>query len=399
MMKASTPVQFKHLALIALTLCFTQAALCARVSAIQLFVGTDKTRCPNATFTHIQDAINAASTGDQIRICEGLYAEQLKITMPLEIHADSGAILLPSEIQANTTSLFDSSPIAAAILVANTHSVSISGLIVDGANNGLSQCSPDLVGVMFQNASGSIDTSAIRNFKLTPFLSACQSGSGIIVQSGDGQISKVEIADNSVHDFQKNGITGDEIGTQVFIHGNVVTGLGPTSGAAQNGIQIGFGARGSITRNISTNNLSSSCTAVSTCQAVATNILIAQSDGVEISHNRVGLSQIPIYVIGNHATVRNNEAFAASVFDSIRVEGNESQITSNRLYDSAQSAIYVMGNDNLIADNSITEAPIGLFEASGSAANLHHNNRFFDTPTRVEDPSSSTLTHLLQPQR
>jgi hypothetical protein len=365
----------------------------------QLVVATDKSQCPNATFSRIQDAINAARADDSIRVCKGVYTEQLRIQTSLSLQADSGAVLLPNQIQANAASLFDSSPIAAAILVINARSVSINGLIVDGANSGISQCSPSLVGVMFQNASGRIDTSVIRNFKLTTDLSGCQSGNGVIVQSGDGQSSKVEISDNTIHDFQKNGITGDEIGTTVSIHGNVVTGTGPTTGAAQNGIQIGFGARGSIVHNVVTNNIWSPCTDPSACQAVATNILIAQSDGVEVSNNRAGLSQIPIYVIGNRAIVTNNEAFAVSVFDGLRVEGNEAQIESNRIFNGSEAGIFLMGDNSLVKDNTITEAPVGIFEATGSEGNLHFGNHFFDTTDRVRDPVSASLATAVQPQR
>src|SRR5271163_3440769 len=158
-------------------------------SAAQLVVGPNKTACPNAAFSQIQAAINAANPGDYIRVCAGTYPEQLSITRPLEIDADNGAILQPGPIVQNTTSLFDASPIAAAILVADTTDVSISGLIVDGINNGISQCGPDLVGIMFRNASGAVADSAIKNFTLSASLAGCQSGTGIFVQSGAGQTS------------------------------------------------------------------------------------------------------------------------------------------------------------------------------------------------------------------
>jgi nitrous oxidase accessory protein NosD len=80
-------------------------------------VDDDKVDCPNARFSHIQDAIDAASPGDEIHICKGIYVEQIKIGKPLDIEADDGAILMPSSMQANATSLFDAAPIATALLV------------------------------------------------------------------------------------------------------------------------------------------------------------------------------------------------------------------------------------------------------------------------------------------
>jgi nitrous oxidase accessory protein NosD len=365
----------------------------------RLVVDDDKVECPNAGFTHIQDAIDAASPGDHIRICKGTYVEQLTIRKALDIDADSGAVLMPSAMKPNTTSLFSGAPIATAILVADATDVSISGLTVDGVNNGISECAPDLEGVTFQNASGNIVRAAIRNFKLGTGLGGCQSGTGLFVQSGGGKISKVEIEDCTIHDFQKNGITANEIGTTAFIRRNVVTGIGPTAAIAQNGIQIGFGAGGAIAKNVVTNNVYSACIAVATCAAVATNILVTQSDGVEVSGNKAGISQVAIFVNGNAAEVERNETFAANVFDGIRLEGNQAEIRRNRVFNGAEAGIFVMGNNNVLEDNVITEAAIGILKETGSMGNLIAMNRFFDTPIAVQDPSPAGLANKIQPQR
>jgi len=365
----------------------------------RLVVDDDKVECPNAGFTHIQDAIDAASPGDHIRICKGTYVEQLTIRKALDIDADSGAVLMPSAMKPNTTSLFSGAPIATAILVADATDVSISGLTVDGVNNGISECAPDLEGITFQNASGNIVRAAIRNFKLATGLGGCQSGTGLFVQSGGGKISKVEIEDCTIHDFQKNGITANEIGTTAFIRRNVVTGIGPTAAIAQNGIQIGFGAGGAIAKNVVTNNVYSACSAVTMCAAVATNILVTQSDGVEVSGNKAGISQVAIFVNGNGAEVERNETFAANVFDGIRVEGNQAEARRNRVFNGAEAGIFVMGNNNVLEDNVITEAAIGILKETGSMGNLIAMNRFFDTPIAVQDPSPAGLANKIQPQR
>jgi nitrous oxidase accessory protein NosD len=365
----------------------------------RLVVDDDKVECPNAGFTHIQDAIDAASPGDHIRICKGTYVEQLTIRKALDIDADSGAVLMPSAMKPNTTSLFSGAPIATAILVADATDVSISGLTVDGVNNGISECAPDLEGITFQNASGNIVRAAIRNFKLATGLGGCQSGTGLFVQSGGGKISKVEIEDCTIHDFQKNGITANEIGTTAFIRRNVVTGIGPTAAIAQNGIQIGFGAGGAIAKNVVTNNVYSACSAVTMCAAVATNILVTQSDGVEVSGNKAGISQVAIFVNGNGAEVERNETFAANVFDGIRVEGNQAEVRRNRVFNGAEAGIFVMGNNNVLEDNVITEAAIGILKETGSMGNLIAMNRFFDTPIAVQDPSPAGLANKIQPQR
>ncbi len=338
----------------------------------QLVVDDDKVQCPNAGFTKIQDAVDAATPGAMIRVCKGNYAEQVAIHKPLTIAADSGAVLMPGTMQQNTTSLLDGTPLAAAIVVAGTTDVTIEGLIVDGANNGVTQCAPRLFGIAFQNASGQISQVAIRNFKL---------GTGLI------------------HDFQKNGITADEVGTQVSVHGNVVTGIGPTTGAAQNGIQIGFGAGGAISSNTVTNNFWSPCTAADTCAAVATNILVTQSDGVEVSDNRAGISQIEIFVHGNQGLVTGNETFASSVFDGIRIEGDGNRVRHNRVFNGAESGVFVAGNNNVVEHNKITEAAVGILKQAGSLGNVIRFNELFDTLVAVQDPASPGLAGVVSPER
>jgi parallel beta-helix repeat protein len=364
----------------------------------QLVVDDDKVECPNAGFTHIQDAVDAASSGATIRVCKGTYAEQVAISKPLTIAADSGAVLMPGTMQQNSTSLFDGTPIAAAILVTGTTGVSIDGLTVDGTNNGLTQCAPRLFGIAFQNASGEIAHVAVRNFKLGAGLGGCQSGTGIFVQSGGGGISNVEVDNSTIHDFQKNGITADEVGTQVSAHDNVVTGIGPTSGAAQNGIQIGFGAGGTISMNTVTNNVWSLCT-VGSCPTVATNILVTLSDGVEVSDNGVGISQVGIFFHGSQGLVAGNETFASSVLEGIRVEGDSNRVRDNRVFNGAESGIFISGNDNLVEHNKVTEAAVGILKEAGSLGNVLRFNQVFDTPIAVEDPASSSLVSAVSPER
>jgi hypothetical protein len=401
--KRGVTVKSKHLYLFALAVLLGSTVSCPANALpahhARLIVDDDKVECPNAGFTHIQDAVDAASAGDEIHICKGTYAEHVTIHKPLDIDADNGAILMPSSMHANTTSLFDAAPIATALLVADTIGVSISGLTVDGANNRISACAPDLIGISFQNATGALDHAAVSNFKLAASDNGCQSGTGIFVQSGNGGLSRVEIHDCTVHDFQKNGITADEKGTVAVIRRNVVTGLGPTNGAAQNGVQIGFGAAGSILDNLVTNNVWAPCTAVATCATVATNILVTQSDGVDVSGNTAGISQVNIFIHGSNAAIERNETFTASVFDGIRVQGDQSRVRHNQVFNGAESGIFISGNNNVITDNTINEATIGILKDTGSSGNIIAGNHFFNTPVSVQDPQRIDVAKLISPKR
>src|SRR6202158_207087 len=157
-----------------------------------LLVDDDKVQCPAATFTSIQAAIDAANPGDLIRVCPGTYREQLSIDKSLSIEGDNGAIVLPTNMTVNATGS-SGTPIAAAILVKEAAHVEIEGLIVDTANSGITQCSPDLIGILYQNSSGRIEHNAVRNTKLSVSLNGCQSGNAIVVQSLGSETSNVRI--------------------------------------------------------------------------------------------------------------------------------------------------------------------------------------------------------------
>jgi nitrous oxidase accessory protein NosD len=362
-----------------------------------LIVDDDKVQCPAATFTSIQDAINTANPGSLIRVCPGTYREQLFVNKSLSIEGDNGAIVLPSNMVANATGS-SGSPIAAAILVKDAANVEIEGLIVDTANSGVTECSPDLIGILYQNSSGSIEHDAVRNTKLSVSLNGCQSGDAIVVQSLGGGTSKVKIDDNSVHDYQKNGITGNESGTEVTITKNVVTGLGPTTGAAQNGIQIGFGAKGGVSGNTITDNVWAPCVSLTNCAFNATGILVFQSDEVRVEHNSVATNQVGIFANGLNAKIESNNISNSLVLAGIDLAGDDGLADGNDVTNSGQAAILIEGNNNKVQNNEITEAPLGILKLSGTVGNTHSGNSFFDTLIPVQDPAPAHTVHVA-PQR
>jgi nitrous oxidase accessory protein NosD len=362
-----------------------------------LLVDDDKVQCPTATFASIQDAINAAKPGNLIRVCAGSYHEQLSIDKSLSIEGDNGAILSPDNMTVNATGS-SGAPIAAAILVKEAADVEIEGLIVDTASSGITGCSPDLIGILYQNSSGTIAHNAVRNTKLSDSLNGCQSGDAIVVQSLGGEISKVNINDNSIHDYQKNGITGNESGTDVTITANAVSGLGATTGAAQNGIQIGFGATGAVLQNSVTDNVWSPCVSLQNCAFNATGILIFQSDGVRVERNSVATNQIGIYTNGNQADIESNNISNSLVLVGIDLGGDNGLTSHNNVANSGQAAILVEGNSNKVQANDITEAPIGILKPSGTTGNSQSGNSFFDTLTPVQDPAPAHVVHVA-PQR
>ena len=370
--------------------------------AANLFVDDDSVECPEAEFTIIQDAIDEADPGDSIRVCPGTYDEQIIISKPLRIIGplSNSAVVKPLGMTANTTNRVNGIPIAAVVLVRGTTDVTIRRLTIDGINNGITDCEPTLVGIFYRNASGEIREVAIRNMILGVGLEGCQSGLGIFAQKpvGAGRVREVRVVNSNIHDYQKNGITGNEPGIRIQATGNVVTGIGPTSGAAQNGIQIGFGATGEIEENMVINHIWSPCVSVSECGFVAAGLLIVDTDNVSILGNTVGKNQCGICLSSplssgiddgqvNDSQVIGNTVFDTDVFDGIALTGNNNEVRLNTITNSDRAAIFLQGDNNSVRTNNINEALIGVLEATGSEGNVIVENHFVNTPTPVQGPA------------
>ena len=303
----------------------------------------------------------------------------------------------------------------------DTRGVTISNLTVDGSNNGITSCSPNLIGVYYQDASGTVNQVVARNQTagLTSPLNGCQWGMGIFVQSGISTVtgtagtSTVTVANSSVHDFQKNGITGNEVGTTVTFRVNQVRGQGPTTGAAENGIQIGFGAAGAVTNNSVIDEIYSPCVSTTDCAAIASGVLVYDSEGISVTRNHAGNTQGGIVVTGDGAspaddqTIENNVLDGTLVFDAIDLCGsNGGTISGNTIAGSAESAIHLdstctalggpAGGGATVSDNFINEACAGVLNGT-SGNTISGTNTFFNTnnTTLVGDSCTvSEMSHL-----
>jgi len=199
----------------------------------------------------IQDAVDHAEGGETVLVAAGTYPEQVHVIRPLTLEGAGstvgGTTIRPVLVTPNTTSLFSGAPIDAILLVDGTTGVAVSDLTVDGMLAAFPSCSPGYVGIFYRASSGAIQSTHVTNIH-EPATAGCQARLAIFVQSangGPGLNSSVSITNNKVDVYGKNGITANEPGTFVTVTGNTVMGRGPTTtgDAAQNGVQIGFGAR------------------------------------------------------------------------------------------------------------------------------------------------------------
>jgi parallel beta-helix repeat protein len=286
----------------------------------------------------------------------------------------------------NSTDLYQygTYPVAAQVLVKNARQVVLNNITVDGAGNGISGCAPDLRGIYYQNASGTIENVATRNQALSPGSNGCQSGQGIFVQSGYGTSSTpqyVAILGNSVHAFQKNGITVDGSPLTFLVQKNYIVGQGPTTGAAENGIQISDGATGEVENNTTLDEIWAPDTSSDTGDA-ASGILIYSSANVEIESNTVGSTQFGIVTVSDstyaspqdpngsadHTNIHDNNILGTQIFDGIDVCSNNNVIVNNAVFSSTEAGIHLdsscgsTGRNNLVASNTINDACAGILQ-------------------------------------
>jgi parallel beta-helix repeat protein len=358
-------------------------AVPASLHAATLYVGT----CGAPNKPTIQAAVNASSQNDTVLVCPGTYAEQVTITKNLTITgltvgtADQVVITSPAGgVVRNAYDLYQygSNPVSAQVLVQNTRNVVLNNITVDGAGNGINGCAPDFRGIYYQNASGTIENVTARNQILSPGLTGCQSGEAIYVQSGYGSSTPqfVTIVNSSVRNFQKNGITVDGDPLSFLVQKNYIVGVGPTTGAAENGIQISDGATGAVLNNTTIDEI------YSPGGYGASGILIYAAPGVEVGFNTVGSTQYGIVTVSDpssgsthnpqgladHTNIHDNTVLGTQIFDGIDVCSNSNTVVNNTVFSSAEAGIHLdgecgtTGKNNVVLSNTVNDACAGILQ-------------------------------------
>jgi hypothetical protein len=361
-----------------------------------LVVGT----CLGASpYTTIQSAVSAAPSGGTVLVCPGTYPEQVTITQPLNLkgvqagNMDAAVVTSPAGgVVFNTTNFTHGWPAAGQVLVQNTTGVNISNLTVDGSGNQLSACSPlltaYLIGIYYQNASGSVNSVATRN----QITNGCYA-IGIYGETEGSATANFQIFNASVHSYGSAGIVTNQPGMTSKIVGNSIVGPGPTAPLYQYGIQVGFGATSDVEGNTLVDNV-----ALVGSGYLDISIFIVYSSGAKVANNTVGNSNYGIAtqtgsgapadhttIIGNTVLATHNDGYTSYVGDAIDVCSNNNFIFGNNLYASDESGIHLdsscgsTGNNNVVDHNTINEACAGILADTTTTGNtVKPDNLFFN---------------------
>src|SRR5260370_28677428 len=103
----------------------------------EILVSDRKTECGNAGFHSIQNAVNAARPGDTIHVCKGRYPEQVVVRKSVTLAGADGAVLVPTRMGRNASSLSSGACLDAAIFVRDAEGVDVTAVSVYARNPAL----------------------------------------------------------------------------------------------------------------------------------------------------------------------------------------------------------------------------------------------------------------------
>ena len=374
----------------------TVLAICFMASAAHATTTVQVGTCETgpASYATIGAAATFAPTGSIIDVCPGTYPEQVVITKRLTlIGVQSGTagatavVAVPSSGVVPNVYDIHGHHIAAQIAVLDSSAV-ISNLTVDGSGNNLSGCATNLEGIYFQNSTGTITQNVVRNQILDSADLGCQVGLAINVESNNGASPAVTISNNSVHNYQKNGITAKGSGVsglggpKATVSANTVIGIGATPAIAQNGIEIAFGATGKVNSNYVADDVyTGGYWASSGILIYAAANVTASANTVENAQYAIVTVSDPTYGVADGATISSNHIGGGA--DSIDLCSNNNSATANTIYGSTQDGIHsddtctsgsvVSGNNNTITGNTINEACAGVLLGTGTGTTSSPN--------------------------
>jgi len=308
-------------------------------------------------FNKIQDAIDTVASGGTVNVAAGTYVEQIDISKQIVLRGVGAETIIKSP-NVLSVKFNDGNDIKPVVYVHDVPNVEISHITVDGDGKGNNNY--QMAGIALKNAAGIIDSTTVTGVRETP-LNGNQHGLGIYAYNQDGFGREVSITNNIVNDYQKNGIVAKGNGLSVMISGNKVTGVGATNQIAQNSIQVGSGASGTIQNNVVKNN-------IFTGSGSGNDFYNGWQSGGILVYEAGG----SVDVIGN--TVENNDMgiYARQTSGLVSIQNND---VLNNLY----FGLVFRKGDVTATDNNIVGGEIGIFipntrVATVSAPTANSNN-------------------------
>lgn len=353
-------------------------------------------------FNTISAAVAAAHPGDQISVCPGTYQEQVlvnKANLTLE-----SAQPLQATIKAPHSQIV-------AIVQITARNDTLKGFTITNSGQTSSANSIQYGVYVLDGGSADVERNDISDISDAP-ISGDQNG--VAVEAGDSTVpttGSVILKQNTIENYQKNGVTIDGSGSYGDIEQNTITGVGPTSVTAQNGVQISDGASGTIRDNTVSNNVYSPGTVSST------GVLFYCAASTDSENNTVSTNDTGIYDAAgtsngcpatpkSKATMKGN-TIIASTFDGLEVDNDTGAQSQNdqavgtwgyTAYGSDNGDgfdVYSTTNSQLLGDTASGNSEDGFHNESNSTGNTYKQNQapanlLFDCADDTGGPPTNT---------
>jgi hypothetical protein len=224
-------------------------------------------------------------------------------------------------------------------------------------------------GVVARGASVDVTDSHVHNIGDVPFNGA-QHGLAIYFATVDTGSATAQpacttgsttgtISGNTVDSYQKGGIISNCAGTTVTVTNNTVTGEGPVSYIAQNGIQAGYGAKGTVSGNIVTGNAYTGSNLASSAGILVVGgpcFGLPSTVGLHITKNSLTQNDVGVWLFNANATCGGPVTTKTNNTVKFNTISN-SAVTNTTGYNATcgyQAGISDVGHKDLIVNNSIS---------------------------------------------
>lgn len=212
-------------------------------------------------------------------------------------------------------------------------------------------------GIVNDGGNVKVLNSNVHNIGEVPF-NGTQHGVGIYFSFNSGATGSIR--NNTVSLYQKGGIVVNGGSDSAIISNNTVTGLGRVNFIAQNGIQLAYGASGSITNNDVVGNAYTGLN-----HASSTGILVFGGCGYpqvtdsQVQNNTLANNDIGVYMVNYDSTC----ATPSTVPTDNHVDNNTitndaiTNVSGNNfglLVQGYQAGILDVGNGDVITNNTIS---------------------------------------------
>jgi hypothetical protein len=225
---------------------------------------------------------------------------------------------------------------------ANIHGANYFGVVVNGDS-----------GTMKVNVTGS----NIHDIGETP-LNGDQHGNAIYYRALGAGTASGAISGNTITNYQKGGITTNG-NVSATITNNTVTGQGPVDYIAQNGIQVGYGAKATVTGNTVTGNAYTGANLASSGGILVVGGpcygLPAYTVGLSITNNTLTGNDVGVWLSNGDAVCN---APATKTNNSVKFNTISNATVTNTTGDSSacgyQAGISDLGTKDQIVSNTIS---------------------------------------------